>query len=53
MVIPAAGRADIMHSSQTVNSLYIIMNAILESNLLIHTSLVVENWIFQFTHDLS
>ncbi len=27
-------------------------NAVLEPTLLIHTSLVAESWIFQFTHDL-
>ena len=39
-------------NSQTVKSLYISMNAVLEPTLLIHTSLVAESWIFLFTHDL-
>ena len=38
--------------SQTVKSLYISMNAVLEPTLLIHTSLVAESLIFQFTYDL-
>ncbi len=55
MVIPAAGRADIMSSARVPKrskSLYISMNAVLEPTLLIHTSLVAESWIFQFTHNL-
>ena len=54
MVIPAAGRADIMPSARVPkrSNLYILINAILEPTLLIHTSLVTESWIFQFTHDL-
>ncbi len=54
MVIPAAGKADIMPSARVPkrSNLYISMNAVLEPTLLIHTSLVAESWIFLFTHDL-
>ena len=40
-------------SSQTVKFPYILMNAILGPTLLIHTSLVPESWIFQFTRNFA